>query len=142
MVADECICGNLAFAKAPRPKGSSEITLCIYDTVLRRGRMLGIDAGFNYGPANDALLLACGYLNDLYMMVGNEARADAANPTIGIGTQDAPYGDVATALFAFKGQTASLLEEELSLLRGRDDFLQTGVDVNPVYNRLGNSQYG
>ncbi len=108
----------------------------IYETVLRRGRMLSIDAGFNYGPANDALLLACGYLNDLYMMVGNEAWADAANPTIGIGSQDATYGDIATALFAFKGQEPSLLEEELALLRGRDDFLQPGVDVNPVYNRL------
>ena len=108
----------------------------IYETVLRRGRSLSIDAGYNYGPANDALLLAAGYLNDLYMMVGNEAWADAANPTIGIGTKDATYGDVATALFAFKGQEPSLLEEELALLRGRDDFLQPGVKVAPVYNRL------
>jgi len=108
----------------------------IYETVLRRGRMLSIEAGYNYGPANDALLLAAGYLNDLYMMVGNEAWADAANPTIGIGTKDTTYGDVATALFAFKGQTASLLEEELALLRGRDDVLQPGVAVSPVYNRL------
>lgn len=108
----------------------------IYETVLRRGRMLSIEAGYNYGPANDALLLASGYLNDLYMMIGNEAWADAANPTIGIGTKDTTYGDVATALFAFKGQTASLLEEELALLRGRDDFLQPGVEVSPVYNRM------
>ncbi len=108
----------------------------IYETVLRRGRMLSIDSGYNYGPANDALLLAAGYLNDLYMMEGNEAWADAANPTIGIGTKDNTYGDIATALFAFKGQEASLLEEELALLRGRDDFLQPGVEVSPVYNRL------
>ena len=108
----------------------------IYETVLRRGRMLSIEAGYNYGPANDALLLAAGYLNDLYMMVGNEAWADAANPTIGIGTKDTTYGDVATALFAFKGQAPSLLEEELALLRGRDDVLQPGVTVSPVYNRL------
>ena len=108
----------------------------IYETVLRRGRMLSIEAGYNYGPANDALLLAAGYLNDLYLMIGNEAWADAANPTIGIGTKDQTYGDIATALFAFKGQIASLLEEELALLRGRDDFLQPGVEVAPVYNRL------
>ena len=108
----------------------------IYETVLRRGRMLSIDAGINFGPANDALLLAAGYLNDLYVMVGNEAAADAANPTIGIGTKDRTYGDIATALFAFKGQVASLLDEELALLRGRDDFLQPGVTVAPVYNRL------
>ena len=103
----------------------------IYETILRRGRSLSIDAGINFSPANDALLLAAGYLNDLYMIVGNEALADAANPTIGIaGT------DVATALFSFKGQLATLLDEELALLRGRDDFLQPGVEITPVYNRL------
>ena len=108
----------------------------IYETVLRRGRALSIDAGINFGPANDALLLAAGYLNDLYMMHGNEAFVDAANPTIGIGTADSTYGDIATALFAFKGQTASLLEEELALLRGRDEFLQPGSEIGPIYNRL------
>ncbi len=108
----------------------------IYETVLRRGRSLSIESGFNYGPANDALLLAAGYINDLYMMLGNEAWADAANPTIGIGTADNTYGDIATALFAFRGQMSSLLEEELALLRGRDDFFQPGVEITPVYNRL------
>ena len=108
----------------------------IYETVLGRGRMLSIDAGINFGPANDALLLAAGYLNDLYMILGNEARADAANPTIGIDTYDNQFGDIATALFAFRGQVASSLEEELALLRGRDDFLVPGVELTPVYNRL------
>jgi hypothetical protein len=108
----------------------------IYETVLRRGRSLSIESGYNVGPANDALLLAAGYLNDLYMFVANEAWADAANPTIGIGTANQTYGDIATALFAFKGQTASLLEEELALIRGRDDFLVPGVQTTPIYNRL------
>lgn len=108
----------------------------IYETVLRRGRSISIESGYNYGPANDALLLAAGYLSDLYMMEGNEAWADASNPTIGIGTADRTYGDIATSLFAFKGQVPSLLEEELALLRGRDDFLLPGVQVPPVYNRL------
>ncbi len=108
----------------------------IYETVLRRGRSLSIESGYNYGPANDALLLAAGYLNDLYMMVGNEAWADAANPTIGIGTADKTYGDIATSMFAFKGQVPSILEEELALLRGRDDVFLPGVEVPPVYNRL------
>lgn len=108
----------------------------IYETVLRRGRSLSIESGFNYGPANDALLLAAGYLNDLYMMLGNEAWADAANPTIGIGTADNTFGDIATALFSFRGQVPTLLEEELALLRGRDDVLQPGVEITPVYNRL------
>ncbi len=108
----------------------------IYETVLNRGKMLSIESGINYGPANDALLLAAGYINDLYMMVGNDGWADAANPTIGIGTKDRTYGDIATALFAFKGQMSSLLEEELALLRGRDDFMQPGVETGPVYNRM------
>ena len=108
----------------------------IYETVLNRGRGLSIDAGINYGPANDALLLAAGYINDLYTFLGDEAWSDALNPTIGIGTEDAALGDIATALFAFKGQTASLLEEELALLRGRDDFIPPGVEATPVYNRM------
>jgi hypothetical protein len=108
----------------------------IYETVLNRGRMLSIDAGINYGPANDALLLAAGYLSDLYMLLGDEAKADALNPTIGIGTADSTYGDIATSMFSFQGQVASLLEEELTLWRGRSDFLQPGVEVAPVYNRL------
>jgi len=108
----------------------------IYETVLNRGKMLSIGGGINYGPANDALLLAAGYLNDLYMVLGNEAWADASNPTIGIGTKDSTYGDVATALFSFKGQLPTLLEEELALMRGRDDFLLPGVELRPVYNRM------
>ena len=108
----------------------------IYETVLNRGKGLSIGAGINYGPANDALLLAAGYLNDLYVILGNEAWADAANPTIGIGTADKSYGNIATALFAFRGQEPSLLEEEMALLRGRDDFLAPGSRLNPVYNRL------
>ena len=80
--------------------------------------------------------MAAGYLSDLYMMIGNEAWADAANPTIGIGTADKSYGDVATSLFSFKGQVPTLLDEELGLLRGRDDFLLPGVEVSPVYNRM------
>lgn len=110
----------------------------IYETVLNRGKSLSIDAAvpINYGPANDALLLAAGYLNDLYSMIGNDAWADAANPTIGIGSSDRTYGNIATALFAFKGQVPTLLEEELALLRGRDDFLAPGVKLNPAYNRL------
>ena len=39
-------------------------------------------------------------------------------------------------MFAFKGQVSTLMDEELALLRGRDDFLQPDVEVAPVYNRL------
>jgi hypothetical protein len=53
-----------------------------YETVLRRGRQLSIDAPtpINFGPANDALLLAAGTVADLYTLLGNEAFADAADP--------------------------------------------------------------
>ncbi|MCC6233163.1 MAG: hypothetical protein IT580_11005 [Verrucomicrobiales bacterium] len=108
----------------------------IYETVLNRGKMLSLGGGINYGPANDALLLAAGYLNDLYMILGNEASADASNPTIGIGTRDQTYGDIATALFSFKGQLPTVLEEELALLRGRDDSMLPAITTRPVYNRL------
>ncbi len=112
----------------------------IYETVLRRGKSLSIEGtpAINYPPANDALLLAAGYLNDLYMVLGNEAFSDASNPTIAFSSDgiQAQYGDVATSLFAFKGQLATVLDEELCLLRGRDDFLQPGVKVTPIYNRL------
>jgi hypothetical protein len=108
----------------------------IYETVLHQGEALSINAGYNYGPANSALLLVAGYLSDLYSLVANDAVADAANPTIGIGTADKTYGSIATALFCFLGEEPSLLEENLALLRGRDDSLSPGVQLAPVYNRL------
>jgi hypothetical protein len=107
----------------------------IYETVLNIGRNLSIDAGINYGPANDALLLASGYLSDLYSILGNEAWAEANNPTISVGT-NAALGSVSTSLFPFLGETATLLEQELDQLRGRDDFEVPGVIIPPVYNRL------
>jgi hypothetical protein len=110
----------------------------IYETVLQRGRSLSIDGTppVNYPPANDALLLAAGRIADLYMLLGNEAYADAADPTIAFGTSHGVYGAEAPSIHCFMNQTASLLEEELALLRGRDDRLQPGVKNYPFYNRL------
>ncbi len=124
----------------------------IYETVLKRGISLSIDGSpeTDFGPANDALLLAAGYLADLYMALGNEAYADASNPMIlfdaqSIGTVaddsvaggfEDLYRSTATSRFAFQGQVSSLLEEELHLLRGRDDFLSPSIEVSPAYNRL------
>ncbi len=107
----------------------------IYETVLNRARALSIEAGYDYGAANDALLLAAGYLNDLYTLLGHEAYADAANPTISFDESNAAT-EVPTARFSFEGQVANVIEEELALLRGRDDFLAPGVTVSPAYNRL------
>ena len=108
----------------------------IYETVSRRARDLSINAGINYGPANDALLLVSGYLNDLYSIMGNEAAADAADPTISTATAAGAQNSISTARFSFAGQVGSLLEEELGLLRGRDDFMQPGVQSAPAYNRM------
>jgi hypothetical protein len=108
-----------------------------YQTVLDRARDLSIEASppINFQPANDALLLAAGFISDLYMLLGNEAYADAADPTIGFRTDAAGYGTLAPSIFAFQNQVDSLLEEELALLRGRDDRSAT-VRLPPVYNRL------
>lgn len=130
----------------------NEGLISIYETVLRRGMSFTIEGtpGFNYGPANDALLLAAGYLNDLYMALGNEAYADASNPLISLDVdpqrlvleQGLPASigttiqTTASARFAFEGQVPTLLDEELTLLRGRDDFLVPRTRTAPFYNRL------
>lgn len=107
----------------------------IYETLLNRTKNLSIDAGYDDPGTNDTLLLVAGYLNDLYVLLGNEATDDADNPTISI-DGDAANSEINTSRFSFEGQIPSLIEEELSLLRGRDDFLSPGVTAAPAYNRL------
>lgn len=107
----------------------------IYETVLNRAKLFSIDNGYDLAGTNDALLLAAGYLNDLYVILGNEAYADAANPTISLDNQDT-VTEVSSSRFSFEGQVPSVLEEELALLRGRDDFLSTSIGIAPAYNRL------
>src|SRR5205085_12681438 len=61
-------------------------------------------------------------------------------PTIGFGTDNGQF--TASSIFCFQGQTTSLLQEELILLRGRDGPYGsdttpgTRSDVAPAYNRL------
>jgi hypothetical protein len=105
--------------------------IAIYETVLNRAKSMSIDANTNDKDTNNALLLAAGYLNDLYTILGNEASADAADPTVAL---DA--GAVASSRFSFEAQVASSLDEEMSLLRGRDDSVSPGVITKPFYNRL------
>jgi len=107
----------------------------IYETVLDQAKALSVNAGYNYGPANQAMLLVAGYICDLYTMIASDASANEANPTISIGTDNTTYGNMATALFSFLGEEPSLLDQELALLRGRDDSVTT-VSLAPVYNRL------
>jgi len=104
-----------------------------YSTVLDRGRDLSIDATppVQYPPANSSLLLAAGRIADLYLLLGNEAYGDAQDQTIGFGTESSVYGTLAPTIFAFQNQLGSQLEEELTLLRGRDK-----TAASPIYNRL------
>lgn len=109
----------------------------VYSTVLDVARRKSIDAAspVNYNPANNALLLAASRISDLYMLLGNEAYADALDPTIGFGTSSGEYGTLASSIFAFQNQMDSLIDEELALLRGRDASA-SGVQAAPAYNRL------
>lgn len=112
----------------------------IYETVLRRGISFSIDGTppVDYAPANHALVLCAGRISDLYMLLGNEAFADALDPTIAIGTDSPEFGAAVTSIYCFMDQTSSLLEEELALLRGRSaqpKFINQVQNV-PIYNRL------
>lgn len=107
----------------------------IYETVLNRVKKQSLDAGITTDSVNSTLLLVAGYLNDLYMTLGNEAWDDAQNPTLQVDT-DTSIEDVETARYSFEGQMASLMDETLALLRGRDDFLSPGTTTAPSYNRL------
>ena len=100
--------------------------------------------------AQKQLLLAASRLNDLYMVLGDEAYVDAMDPTIQYGynmtaagtSLDIDFDTHAGSLFCFENQVSSLLEEELALLRGRDGaaFCQNGmqppVTDTPYFNRL------
>ena len=119
--------------------------ISIYETVLRQSRKLSIDAGQDAtGSLSLALQMAAGRIAELYMVLGNEALADAMNPTVDLGS-DSPVDDGAeSSVFPFQNQCENLLDEELALLRGRDLSMQYEraweEDVEPwaypYYNRL------
>jgi hypothetical protein len=108
-----------------------------YQTVLNRGMRLSIDGTppVDYPPVNQSLLLVASRIADFYTLLGNEAYADAQDPMIGFGTGSDIYGTLAPTIFTFQNQLESLLDEELSLLRGRDNT-NTNTSARPVYNRL------
>lgn len=105
----------------------------LYETVLRRARDLSIDSSqpVTTSGINAALLLASTRLADFYTLLGHEAWDDALDPTIGFGNDAVEAGSLNASRFCFENQLPSLLEEELALLRGRDESLG-----RPVYNRL------
>lgn len=111
----------------------------LYETVLQRARELTIESvnGSTSGT-NQALLLAATRLAVLYELLASEAYADGKNPSLPVTDENGlpvpGENGLATAnpfVHAFQNQTASLLHEELALLRGTD-FLK----AYPAYNRL------
>ncbi|ETR73416.1 MAG: hypothetical protein OMM_06936 [Candidatus Magnetoglobus multicellularis str. Araruama] len=105
----------------------------LYQTVLERAKDLSINLeqpATTPGVMN-ALLLAATRIADFYRLLGNEAYNDALDPTIGFGSNSVEYGSLAPTIFSFQNQVASLLEEELSLLRG-----MPAGGARPAYNRL------
>ncbi|MBT4817356.1 MAG: hypothetical protein HON70_16755, partial [Lentisphaerae bacterium] len=105
----------------------------LYTTVMERAKSLSIDLAtpVTDGAVCNAIQLASTRLADFYMLLGNEAYADALDPTIGFGSENIEYGHLAPAIFTFQNQLDTLLDEELSMLRGNDEY-----HARPVYNRL------
>jgi hypothetical protein len=110
----------------------------LYQTVLNRAADFSINTGIDDNPANQALKFAVTRLNDLYMFLGNEAYADAMDPTIAYPASlySESYGGEATSIFCFMNQLPSLIDEELALLRGRNNILEPSIKLQPVFNRL------
>ena len=117
----------------------------LYQTLLNKAESMSLTLGFNDTDANKQLLLAAERLCDLYVVLGNEAYADALNPTIGFGTEwptvaagttPVEFGAESTGLFCFDNQVPTLLDEELALLRGRTGANNPSVTMAPFYNRL------
>lgn len=118
----------------------------LYQTVLNKAESMSLALGINNTAANQQLLLAASRLNDLYMLLGNEAYADALDPTIGFGSDfyngdgftmgPVDYGALSSSLFCFDNLMPNLRDEELALLRGRSDQLAPALTLSPTYNRL------
>jgi len=117
----------------------------LYQTLLNKAESMSLTLEINNTDANKQLLLAAERLCDLYVVLGNEAYADALNPTIGFGmewptvaagTTPVEFGAESTGLFCFDNQVPTLLDEELALLRGRTGANNPSVTMPPFYNRL------
>lgn len=105
----------------------------VYETVYRRGKSLGLDVGITDRGLSEQLQTFAGRLSDLYLVLGDEAYADAIDPTIVVPTTDGSTVPVNSELRAFFNTTGSLLEEELALLRG---VVRRNTRQAPHYNRL------
>lgn len=119
----------------------------IYETILREAKKLSIEVGEQAigDPLALSLQMAAGRIAELYTILGNEAYADALNPTVDLGDASGVDDTAEGSVFPFMNQCGTLLDEELCLLRGRDlrvDYAKSAADRNgkpwatPCYNRL------
>ncbi|MHB1309580.1 MAG: hypothetical protein ACYC23_21110, partial [Limisphaerales bacterium] len=112
--------------------------IATYQTIFNRAKSFSLDLGLSDAGLNQTMLFAASRLHDLYTLLGNEAFADALDPTIAFprSLAEDQHGADATSIFPFMNQVPNLLEEELALLRGRDGALAPSVQTSPIYNRL------
>ena len=121
--------------------------IAIYETVLNQAKKLSIDVDGSISAGDNialALQMAAGRIAQLYTLLGNEAYADALNPTVDLGGKAGVDTTAESSIFPFMNQCENLLDEELALLRGRDlsaDYAESWkAKVEPwnypVYNRL------
>jgi probable HAF family extracellular repeat protein len=107
-----------------------------YETVLGVGESLSVNGTppVDFPPANQSLQYAAGKISSLQVVMANEAYAEFSDPTIGF-SAGSDVGSLSSSIFAFEDQVPTLLDQELDLLRGRDNT-GTSVKAPPVYNRL------
>ena len=124
------------------PSALNDIKLIqAYATVLKRAREIVNSAGQSTNGTNLAIMLVASRLTDLYVLLGHEAFADATDPTVGVCDDEptCPTFDPGT-IFPFLGFVNDLIEEELILLRGRDECSDITVPAADsyatVYNRF------
>ena len=124
---------------------SEQGLLAIYETVLNEAKKLSINADYTAtGSLSLTLQMAAGRIAELYTLLGNEAYADALNPTVDLGSDSGVDDSAESSIFPFMNQCENVLDEELALLRGRDlsaDYENSWVAKIepwnfPVYNRL------
>ena len=119
--------------------------IAIYETVLNQAKKLSIN---DEKVATESLALslqmAAGRIAELYTALGNEAMADALNPTVDLGSGSGVDDSADSSIFPFMNQCENILEEELCLLRGRDMSAKYKTSWQnailpweaPFYNRL------
>jgi hypothetical protein len=111
----------------------------LYRTVLNKAENMSLKLGAKTDAGvNKQLLLAASRIAELYGILGDEAYADAKNPTIGQMFAGSVYDadSLSSSVFCFQNQLPTLIDEELALLRGRTSAVAPNMNTHPYYNRL------